>query len=103
MTGLVSYDFDLGASGTITPQATLLWSDGYYNTDLNTVLDRQDRFSKLDLRVGWTSADERFSVEGFVNNVTDTITLNRATFGSRGLNQSYDAPRMYGVRVGAKI
>jgi iron complex outermembrane receptor protein len=103
MTGLVSYDFDLGGRGTITPQATLLWSDGYYNTDLNTVLDRQDSFTKLDLRLSWTDASERFSVEGFVNNVTDTITLNRATFGSRGLNQSYDAPRMYGLRVGAKL
>jgi iron complex outermembrane receptor protein len=103
MTGVVSYDFNMGAWGTVTPQATLLWSDGYYNTDLNTVLDRQDRFSKLDLRLGWTDAAERFSVEGFVNNVTNEITLNRATFGSRGLNQSYDAPRMYGLRVGAKL
>jgi iron complex outermembrane receptor protein len=103
MTGLISYDFNLGASGTVTPQATLLWSDGYYNTDLNTVLDRQDSFAKLDLRLGWTDAAERFSVEAFVNNVTDTVTLNRATFGSRGLNQSYDAPRMFGLRVGAKL
>jgi iron complex outermembrane receptor protein len=102
-TGLLSYDIELGTSGTITPQATLLWSDGYFNTDNNTVLDRQDSFAKLDLRLGWTSGDERFSAEAFVNNVTNKITLNRGTFGSRGLNTSYDAPRMYGVRVGAKF
>jgi iron complex outermembrane receptor protein len=103
VTGVVSYDFDLGDAGRISPQATVLWSDGYFNTDTNTVLDRQDSFAKLDLRLGWTSADDRFSVEGFVNNVTNTITLNRATFGSRGLNQSFDAPRMYGIRIGAKM
>jgi iron complex outermembrane receptor protein len=103
VTALVSYDFDLGGAGTITPQATLLASDGYFNTDTNTVLDRQGSYAKLDLRLGWVDASERFSLEAFVNNVTDEITLNRATFGSRGLNQSYDAPRMYGVRAGAKF
>ena len=102
-TGVVSYDFDLGANGTVTPQATVLLSDGYYNTDTNTVLDYQDSFAKLDLRLGWVSADDRYSLEAFVNNVTDEITLNRATFGSRGLNQSYDTPRMWGVRAGARF
>ena len=103
LTGVVSYDIDLGSAGKIAPQATLLWSGGYYNTDTNTVLDYQPAYAKLDLRIGWTSADEKFSLEGFVNNVTNEITLNRSTFGSRGLNQSYDAPRMYGVRLGAKF
>ena len=103
LTGYIAYDIDLGNAGTIRPQATLLWSDGYFNTDTNTVLDFQPSYAKLDLRIGWTSADERFSIEGFVNNVTDEVTLNRATFGSRGLNQSYDAPRMFGVRVGANF
>jgi iron complex outermembrane receptor protein len=102
LTGVVSYDIDLGGAGRITPQATVLVSDGYFNTDTNTVLDFQDSYTKLDLRLGWTSADDRFTVEGFVNNVTNEITLNRGTFGSRGLNQSYDAPRMYGLRVAAR-
>jgi iron complex outermembrane receptor protein len=100
-TGQISYDFQLGTGGTLTPQATVLISDGYFNTDVNTVLDRQDGFAKLDLRLTWQSADERLRVEVFGNNVTDEITLNRATFGSRGLNQSYDAPAMYGIRVAA--
>lgn len=103
LTGVASYDIDLGSAGKITPQATLLWSGGYYNTDTNTVLDYQAAYAKLDLRIGWTSANDRFSFEGFVNNVTNRITLNRSTFGSRGLNQSYDAPRMFGIRAGAKF
>jgi acetylornithine deacetylase/succinyl-diaminopimelate desuccinylase-like protein len=59
--------------------------------------------AKLDLRLGWRSGSGRYNAEAFVNNVTDEITLNRATFGSRGLNQSYDAPRMWGFRVGARF
>ena len=102
-TASISYDFELGDFGRITPQVTVLASDGYFNTDTNTVLDRQDRFAKIDLRLGWTSVDDRYSLEGFVNNVTNAITLNRATFGSRGLNQSFDAPRMYGIRGAARF
>jgi iron complex outermembrane recepter protein len=89
--------------GTLTPQATLLYSGAYQNTDFNTVLDEQGSFYKLDLRLGWRSGSGTYSAEAFVNNVTDEITLNRATFGSRGLNQSYDAPRMWGFRVGARF
>jgi iron complex outermembrane receptor protein len=103
LTGFVSYDFQLPNGGKITPQATLLLSGGYFNTDTNTVLDFQKAYAKLDLRVGWTSKDDRYTVEAFVNNATDEITLNRATFGSRGLNQSYDAPRMVGVRLSGRL
>ncbi|MFN7399849.1 MAG: TonB-dependent receptor [Sandaracinobacter sp.] len=103
LTGLVSYDFDLDGAGTLSPQATLVWSDGFYLTDTNTVLDRQDSFAKLDLRLAWSSADDRFGFDLFVNNVTDVITMQRATFGSRGLNQSFDAPRMYGLRARARF
>jgi iron complex outermembrane recepter protein len=103
LTGVVSYDFNLDGAGRLTPQATLVWSDGFYLTDTNTVLDRQDSFAKLDLRLAWSSADDRFGFDLFVNNVTDVVTLSRATFGSRGLNQSFDAPRMYGLRASAKF
>ncbi len=102
-TGVVSYDIDLGTAGTLTPQATILYSSSYFNTDFNTVLDRQAAFAKLDLRLGWASAEKNLSLEVFVNNVTDKITLNRGTFGSRGLNTNYDAPRMFGVRGGVKF
>ena len=103
LTGQISYAVDLGRAGKITPQATVLYSGSYYLTDFNTVLDHQAPFAKLDLRIGWSSANDRFSAEVFVDNVTNKVTLNRATFGSGGLNQNYDAPRMAGVRVGAKI
>lgn len=103
LTGVVSYDFKLGNGGTLTPQATLLYSGSYFLTDFNTVLDEQDSFSKIDLRLGWRSPSAKYSAEAFVNNVSDEITKNRATFGSRGQNQSFDAPRMWGVKFGARF
>ena len=102
-TGTASYDIDLAGRGTLTPQATVLVSGAYYLTDFNTVLDYQKGFTKLDLRLGWVDPSERYSVEGFVNNVTNKINMNRATFGSAGINQNFDAPRMFGFRVGAKM
>lgn len=101
LTGQISYDFDLGPNGTITPQATVMYSGDYQLTDTNTVLDLQEAFTKVDLRLGWEDATGRYRVDAFVNNVTDEVTLNRATFGSRGMLQSYDAPRMYGLRLSA--
>jgi iron complex outermembrane receptor protein len=103
LTGVVSYDFDLGGRGTVTPQATVLYSGSYFLTDFNTVLDEQDSFTKVDLRLGWRSQGGRYTAEAFVNNVGDEITKNRATFGSRGQNQSFDAPRMWGLRFGARF
>lgn len=103
LTGTASYDIPLGTAGLLTPQVSFLYSGSYYNTDFNTALDRQGSFSKVDVRLGWTSESGKYSAEGFVNNVGDKVTLNRATFGSRGLNESFDAPRMWGARVGVKF
>ena len=101
LTGQVGYDFVLEDGSVITPSATLLYSDAYYLTDTNTSLDLQAAFAKVDLRVSWVDASEKYRVDVFANNLGDEVTLNRATFGSRGLNQSYDAPRMYGLRLSA--
>jgi iron complex outermembrane receptor protein len=101
LTGQIGYDFVLSDGSVITPQATVLYSDDYYLTDTNTSLDLQEAFAKVDLRLSWVDASERYRFDVFANNIGDEITLNRATFGSRGLNQSYDAPRMYGIRLSA--
>ncbi len=103
VTGVVSYDFRLGGGGTVTPQITLLYSGSYHLTDFNTVLDEQDSFAKVDLRLGWRSENGRYSADAFVNNAGDEVTINRATSGSRGQNLSYDAPRMWGIRIGARF
>lgn len=102
-TGGVSYDLLLSNGSRLVPQASIVYSSSYQLTDFNTALDKQDSFTKADVRLRWSSAEDRYNAELFVNNITDEVTMNRATFGSRGLNQSFDAPRMWGVRLGARF
>jgi iron complex outermembrane receptor protein len=103
LTGVISYDFDLMGRGTLTPQVTALYSGGYFLTDFNKALDYQPGYAKIDLRLTYLSPDEKYSLEVFGDNVTNKVVLNRATFGSGGLNQNYDAPKMWGVRASAKF
>ena len=102
-TGLVSYDFDLMGRGTLTPQVTVIYSGGYFLTDFNKALDYQKAYGKVDVRLTYLPPNEKYTIEIFGDNVTNKVVLNRATFGSGGLNQNYDAPKMWGVRASAKF
>lgn len=92
LTGFASYVFDLGGSDIVTSQSTRLWSGRYFNPDFDTIFGKQDSSAKLNLRLGWRSASDQFSIEVFVNNATNRIARNRPTLGSRGLIESFDAP-----------
>lgn len=93
------YDVDLGGSGTITPSVNAVVSGAYFNTDFNTLLDRQKAHSKFDLRLAWMSDDERYGVDLFVENVGNVAVKNRGVFGSQGLNASFETPRFFGVKL----
>ncbi|GMN04183.1 TonB-dependent receptor [Erythrobacter sp. MTPC3] len=74
------------------------------------VADVQDGKSFINLRTGLRFADGAYSIEGFVNNLTDQVvrgvTFNTTLRGS-GANNSRSAfslqPRTYGVAVRAKF
>ncbi len=93
------YDIDLGGSGTLTPSANAIVSSSYFNTDYNTVLDLQDAYAKFDARLAWRSADKRYGIDLFVENIGNIAVKNRGVFGSQGLNASYETPRFFGVKL----
>lgn len=93
------YDIDLGDGGTLTPSANAIVSSSYYNTDYNTVLDLQDAYAKFDARLAWRSADKRYGIDLFVENIGNIAVKNRGVFGSQGLNASYETPRFFGVKL----
>lgn len=97
-----SYDIKIAGFGTITPQANALFSSHFYNTDYNTPIDRQKSYVQADASLGWTSENDRLSVEGFVTNLTNKAVLNYGAFGSATLITSYEQPRFYGIRLGVK-
>ncbi len=97
------YDFDLGSAGTLSPYAQLNFSSFFYGQPVNSVLDRQKGFAKLDLRLTW-DINEKFSVQGFVTNVTNKATATRFVFGGGGgLQASFAPPRLWGLRGSARF
>ena len=101
-----SYDFDLGHSGLITPLVQVHYSASYFahgNLPYN-LAGFQTAYAKLDLRLGWTSADDRFGAELFGENITNVIVNQRTQSGGDGIEQvSWGLPSNYGVRLKAKF
>jgi len=95
------YDVGLGEWGTLTPYVQFVFVDEYFTTEFNTPLDRQDSYTKTDLRLIWRSADERWHAEAFVENLENEAVLNNSVFaGGNALFANYAPPRMFGVKVG---
>jgi iron complex outermembrane recepter protein len=99
----VQYDIDLGSAGKLSPYAQLNYSGAFFGQAINSILDRQKAFTKLDLRLTW-DYDDRFSLQGFVTNVTNKATATRFVYGGGGnLQASYAPPRLWGIRASAKF
>ena len=92
-----SYEIDLGSLGSLTPFAIMNFSSSFFGQPFNSVLERQQSFQKVDLRLTW-AYNEKISVQAFVNNVTDEQTLTRFVWGGgAALQASYAAPRQWGA------
>ena len=99
----VQYDIDLGNAGKLSPYAQLNFSGAFFGHPINSILDRQPAFAKLDLRLTW-EYDERFSVQAFVTNVTNKATATRFVYGGgNNLQASYAPPRLWGLRGSVKF
>ena len=101
-----SYDFDLGSAGKITPQIQLFYSDSYFahgNLPFN-LAGFQKHYTKTDLRLSYTTANERFGIEIFGENLENEIVNQRTQSGGDGIEQaSWGYPANYGVRLKAKF
>lgn len=102
-----AYDIDLGTAGKITPQVQFYYSGRYSAQTQLSFIDSagtQGSFTKTDLRLSYTTADERFGLEAFVENIENEVVLQRVTYGGDGIEQTvYGYPRNYGVRARAKF
>jgi iron complex outermembrane receptor protein len=98
-----SYEIDLGSAGTLTPYASINFSSSFFGQPFNSILEKQDAFSKIDLRLTW-AYNENVSIQGFVTNVTDKVTSTRFVWGGGGaLQASYAPPRLWGARASFKF
>ncbi len=99
----MQYDIDLGSAGKLSPYVQVNFSGAFFGQAINSILDRQPAFAKVDLRLTW-DYNEMFSIQGFVTNVTNKATATRFVYGGGGnLQASYAPPRLWGVRGSVKF
>ena len=99
----ISYEIDLGDSGTLTPEVQTLFS-GSYLLSRATPQFLQESYTKTELRLTYRTASKNLSLQAFVENLENEATIGRATVASGGgINGSYGAPRTWGVKAGFKF
>jgi iron complex outermembrane recepter protein len=97
------YDIDLGSAGKLSPYVQVNFSGAFFGQAINSILDRQAAFAKVDLRLTWEYSD-KLSIQGFVTNVTNKATATRFVYGGGGnLQASYAPPRLWGLRGSVKF
>jgi iron complex outermembrane receptor protein len=103
---LARYNLDLtklglGEWGTLSPQVQYQYQSRTYYRIFNIKDNSQPRFSLINLRLAWRSLSNRWTIEAFVNNVTDADVINFLTVGAGPeLRAAYNRPRWLGFRFG---
>ena len=94
-----SYEFDLPDGGRLTPLAVVTFSSGYFGQPTNAEIEKQNAYSKVDLKLNW-EINRLWSALLFVDNATDKQTINRFVWGGGGAMQvSAAPPRTWGFRL----
>ena len=98
------YHISVGEHGTVTLQASYTWKDDVFFGVDNDPLEIWESYGVANARLIWRSVDERYRLEGFVDNLTDedyvvhAFSLAGAT-GTIGTAGVWGTPRTYGIRA----
>jgi iron complex outermembrane receptor protein len=96
--------FAMPSGFSIVPFASLHWQSKMYFDTLNYdgahLSQAQDAYTKLNLSIRLNAPADRYYVEMFGDNVTDEDTKNFFGFNRGVVKGYYDAPRIYGLRMG---
>ena len=99
-----AYNISLGGAGTLTPEVQTYYNSGYILTDLTPDYGKNDSYTKTDLRLTYRTADSKFQIQAFVNNVEDKAIITRAAYSNhRALLVNFAPPRTYGITAGYKF
>lgn len=100
------YDFHL-PMGILTARADWAYRSRSYFTLFEKETESQASYSKVDLRLILTAANERWNVEGYVNNATDEDVIRSMIVPGGDLGATpyawYAPPRTWGVRLGVRF
>jgi iron complex outermembrane receptor protein len=98
LSGLARYSFDF-LGGSLAAQASGQYKSGYYLTTLNEPVNLEKRWATLDLRLSWTSPDDKLELAVYGDNVTSTkyrvwaLDVSSLSLGM----QVYAPPATYGA------
>ena len=68
-----SYAFPFNNGSKLEVMGVYSWIDEVYYSPFESDGEKADDYGRLDLRATWTSADEKWVVSAFVNNVLDDV------------------------------
>lgn len=99
------YDW-AGNWGILSARVDFLWQDEVFFRAQNLAIDRQDAYTKTDLRLIYSAPDSSFKAEAFVQNLEDddvvnNIVLPAQTLGGPTSQVTLNPPRTFGVRLSA--
>ena len=72
------YEFHFDA-GKLTFSASYIWKDKTYGSIFNNPLNLAPSYYTLNLRAVWDDAQDRYTVIGYINNVTNTLGFDNVT------------------------
>ena len=89
------------AGGTLTPHADMKTSSSYYYTFFNFQDTMQKAFTTGNLALTWAPANDTWSLQAYVHNVSDTVVLTNAArnYNSNFNTYQFAPPRTYGIKL----
>ena len=107
--GFARYLLPLARGGELEFLTSVSWIDAVSFSPFEDPGDEAPAYTRWDARAAWSSADERWSLAMFVNNITDEVGIRQLEPGSESNNfrrsGALTFPRQFGfearVRFGA--
>lgn len=108
VTGWLNYTWQMGDNGRVDFFTTAGWTDEYYfSAPFERDLEATPAFLRWDARVSWVTADEKWEVSSFVNNITGELGVRQLQSLGEDWNYMRQAttndPRVYGLSVTYRV
>jgi iron complex outermembrane recepter protein len=71
LSAAMTYEHQLSGGSTLRPRVDWAWRSKFYNNSFNTPQIAQPGYHLVNASIGWTSANERYSLIGSVKNIAD--------------------------------
>jgi iron complex outermembrane receptor protein len=91
----------LSSGATLTPGVNVKYESAKFFQPENYASSKQDAYALLNATLKYEPADANWSIQGYVNNITDEVVLVDAGefYTGRNYTYAYQPPRTYGLRV----